>query len=63
MGRPQVQVRQVPVRLDLDLYAWVRADAEAHGRTVAQSIRFHLHAARYMAATPEERMTMDEETV
>lgn len=34
--------KQVVVRVPDDLYAALVADAEANGRTVAQSVRYHL---------------------
>ena len=34
--------RQIVVRVSDDLYEHLRADAETNGRTVAQSVRFHL---------------------
>ncbi len=34
--------RQLVVRVDDDLYRALEQDAEAHGRTIAQSVRFKL---------------------
>lgn len=42
---PPTLTRQVVVRLDGDLLDEVKADAARNGRTVAQSVRFHLRAA------------------
>jgi hypothetical protein len=36
---------QIVVRVDPNLAAWLRADARRYGRTVAQSIRWHLDKA------------------
>jgi plasmid stability protein len=36
---------QIVVRVDDDLRAALEADAAANGRTVAQSVRFHLRRA------------------
>jgi hypothetical protein len=41
MTEPRL-TKQVVVRLDSELYALLKADAAANGRTVAQTIRFHL---------------------
>jgi hypothetical protein len=41
---------QVHVRFPDDLLAWLRDDAQAHGRTVAQSIRFYLEQAKKLDA-------------
>lgn len=37
--------RQIVVRVDDALYEALQADADDHGRTVAQSVRFRLRAA------------------
>lgn len=37
--------RQIVVRVDADLHDRLVADAEAHGRTVAQSVRLYLRRA------------------
>lgn len=39
-------VCQLVVRVDADLYAWLVDDADENGRTVAQSVRWYLTAAR-----------------
>ncbi|HEV2928882.1 MAG TPA: hypothetical protein VGW74_09325 [Propionibacteriaceae bacterium] len=43
-GRPRMP-HQIIVRVDADLRAALEADAEANGRTLAQSVRFHLRRA------------------
>jgi len=37
--------RQVVVRIPADLHAALQADAEENGRTLAQTVRFHLGRA------------------
>lgn len=41
-ARRKVLTEQVVVRLDPNLHHALKADAAANGRTVAQTIRFHL---------------------
>ena len=43
--RPRTLTKQLVVRVPADLHVGLVADAAAHGRTVAQSVRFHLAAA------------------
>lgn len=42
---PPVMTKQIVVRVPDDLHAALMADALGYGRTVAQSVRFHLRAA------------------
>lgn len=42
--RPKTLTRQIVVRVDEQLYERLVRDAAANGRTVAQSVRFHLAA-------------------
>jgi hypothetical protein len=45
--------KQVSLRLENDLFEILQADADANGRTVGQTIRFHLRRA--LAQGPAER--------
>lgn len=45
MDQPKILTRQIVVRVPGWLYEEVQADAERHGRTVAQSVRFILAKA------------------
>lgn len=38
-------MQQTTVRLDDELVDWLETDAQKYGRTVAQSIRYHLQRA------------------
>jgi hypothetical protein len=49
---PERMTNQVMVRMDDQLTDALRADAEANGRTVAQSIRFYLRVA--LISTPAQ---------
>lgn len=51
---------QIVVRIDRALRLALEADAEAHGRTVAQSVRFHLRHLATAAATPPRASWIDE---
>ena len=41
-GRQRQLTRQLVVKVDDELYEALEQDAEENGRTVAQSVRFHL---------------------
>ena len=41
MSKPGL-TRQIVVRVDQELYEALERDADKHGRTVAQSVRFYL---------------------
>lgn len=41
-----LSMHQNTIRLTDELHAWLEEDAKAHGRTVAQSIRWYLERAR-----------------
>ena len=44
---------QLSVRVSAELLAWLESDAKAHGRTVAQSIRFYLEQERWAQGLEE----------
>lgn len=43
--RPKALTNQLVVRISDELHERLRSDAAEHGRTVAQSVRFHLARA------------------
>lgn len=46
---------QIVVRFPADLLALVKADADEHGRTVAQSVRFYVRQALGASTKGEEK--------
>lgn len=53
--RERTLTRQIVVRVEQDLYEALERDAKKHGRTVAQTIRFHLgRHLTFSGATAEQ---------
>jgi len=50
MDRPKEFTRQLVVRVDEDTYKALATDAQEHGRTIAQSVRFKLREVPRLAA-------------
>lgn len=48
---PRELSEQIVVRVTPELRAWLQADADAHGRTMAQSARWYLLAVLLDAET------------
>lgn len=42
MKRPMNFTHQLVVRVDDEMWEWLQADADYYGRTVAQSVRWHM---------------------
>ena len=55
--RRKVLTEQVVVRVDPKLHHALKSDAEANGRTVAQTVRFHLN--QILASAPNQGMLPD----
>ncbi len=50
--RARTLTKQIVIRIDDDLNQRLQQDAETNGRTVAQSVRFHLTAALLAPSEP-----------
>lgn len=46
----RVLTEQLVIRMPSDLVAWLERDAEENGRTVAQSVRWHLRRGMEVAS-------------
>lgn len=46
-NRPKVLTEQIITRVPPELKDWLERDADNNGRTMAQSVRWHLEIARY----------------
>lgn len=44
-GRPRELQKQIAIRISPQLHAALRRDAAANGRTLAQTVRFHLEVS------------------